>query len=167
MGLWILIKQFCDCNTNWDFLILCNFVRATLIVGKKGRREIGKCFPTKFSSLRLVCTPVVLKPFYTLTPNEGIQFSVDPRNQWRTRKFSWGGSFSGIGWSFAFGVYRLWRHNLPSYAYFQTNVLAKFVDIMCIFFYKHSPYFICYGIENKPSVLQVKISEGYKLDVTT
>ena len=24
---------------------------------------------------------------------------------------------------------------------FQTNVLAKFVDIICIFFYIHSPYF--------------------------
>ena len=30
--------------------------RATLIVGKKGRREIGKSFPTNFSSLRLVST---------------------------------------------------------------------------------------------------------------
>ena len=30
--------------------------RATLIVGKKGRREIGKCFTTTFSSLHLVST---------------------------------------------------------------------------------------------------------------
>jgi len=26
----------------------------------------------------------------------------------------------------------------------QTNVLAKFVDIICICFYTHSPYFINY-----------------------
>jgi len=29
---------------------------ATQIVGKKGRREIGKCFPSKFSSLHLEST---------------------------------------------------------------------------------------------------------------
>jgi len=35
--------------------------------------------------------PVVLKLFYALTPNEGIQFSVDPRNQWRAQKIFMGG----------------------------------------------------------------------------
>ena len=35
--------------------------RATLIVGKKGRREIGKCFPSKFSSLHLMSTLNVRK----------------------------------------------------------------------------------------------------------
>ena len=35
-------------------------IGATLIVGKKGRREIGKCFPTKISSLRLVSTPEMI-----------------------------------------------------------------------------------------------------------
>jgi len=31
------------------------------------------------------------------------------------RKFSWGLSFSGISWSFVFGVRCLLRHNLTSY----------------------------------------------------
>jgi len=50
------------------------------------------------------------------------------------KKISWGVSFTGICWSFVFGVRRLWRHNLTSYSCFQTNVLPKFVDIICIFF---------------------------------
>jgi len=59
------------------------------------------------------------------------------------RTSSWGRfSFSGICWSFVFGVRCLWRHNLTSYSCFQTNVLAKFVDIICIFFYTRSPYFV-------------------------
>ena len=33
-----------------------------------------------------------------------------------SRKFSWVGSFSGIWWSFVFGVRYLWRHNLTSYS---------------------------------------------------
>jgi len=53
------------------------------------------------------------------------------------RKFSWGVSFSGRWWSFVFGVCCLWRHNLTSYSCSQ----AKFVDIIGIFFYPHSPYF--------------------------
>ena len=32
---------------------------------------------------------------------------------------------------------------------FQTNVLAKFVDVICIFFYTHSPYFINYESSKK------------------
>ena len=37
-----------------------------------------------------------------------------------------------------------------------TNVLAKFVNIICIFFYTHSPYFMCHCTEYKLSALQVK-----------
>ena len=59
--------------------------------------------------------------------------------QWRTQKIFMGVSFNGIWWSFAFGVRCLRRHNWTSYYCFQTNVLAKFVDILCIFFYTHSP----------------------------
>jgi len=55
------------------------------------------------------------------------------------RKFSWGVSFSGIWCSFVFGVRCLCRHNLTSYSCFQTNVFAKFVDTVCIFFYTHCP----------------------------
>ena len=51
------------------------------------------------------------------------------------RNFHRGVSFSGIWWSFVSGVRSLWRRNLTSYSCFQTNVLAKFVDITCIFFY--------------------------------
>ena len=60
------------------------------------------------------------------------------RAQWCTQKiFMGGGSFSGIWWSFLFGVRCLRRHNLTSYSCFQ----AKFVDIIGIIFYTHSPYF--------------------------
>jgi len=45
--------------------------------------------------------------------------------------------FSGIWWSFLFDVRCLWRHDLTSYSCFQTNVLAKFVGIICIFVYTH------------------------------
>jgi len=59
-------------------------------------------------------------------------------HQWRTQKIFMGRvSFSCIWWSFVFGVRFLWRHNLTSYSCFQ----AKFVDIIGIFFYMHSPYF--------------------------
>ena len=61
----------------------------------------------------------------------------------------------------------LWRHKLASCSCFQTNVLAKFVDIIGIFFYTHSPYYICHCTECKPSELQVKISEESKLNATT
>ena len=56
-----------------------------------------------------------------------------------------GGGF--IQWhmvSFVFGARCSWRHNLTSESCFQTNVLAKFVDIMCICFYMHFPYFMCH-----------------------
>jgi len=75
------------------------------------------------------------------------------------RKFSWGGSFSGIWWSFLFAVRCLWRHNLTSYSCFQSNVLAKFLDIICIFFYIHSPYFMRHSTEYKLLALQVGISK--------
>ena len=81
------------------------------------------------------------------------------------RKFSWGGSFSGIWCSFVCGVWFLWCHNLTSYLCFQTNVLAKFFDIICIFFYTHSPYFMCHCTEYKLLALQVRISEENKLTV--
>jgi len=83
------------------------------------------------------------------------------------RKFSWGVSFSGIWWSFVFGVRCLWRHNLTSYSCFQTNVLAKFVDIIGIFFYTRSLYFMCHCIEYNVSALQVTISEENKINATT
>jgi len=81
--------------------------------------------------------------------------------------FHGGVSFSGIWWSFVLGVSILWRHNLTSYSRFQTNVLAKFVDIICIFFYMHSPYFMCQCTEYKLSPLQVRISKENKLNATT
>jgi len=55
------------------------------------------------------------------------------------RKFSWGESFRVVWWSFAFGVRCLWRYNLTSYSCVETNVLAKFVDIIRILFCTHSP----------------------------
>ena len=84
------------------------------------------------------------------------------------RKFSWGGFWVRIiWWSFVFGLRCLWRHNLTSIPCFQTNILAKFVDIVCIFFYIHSPYFIWHCTEYKLSALQVRLSEENKLNATT
>ena len=78
-----------------------------------------------------------------------------------------GDSFSVIWWSFVFGVRCLLRHNLMSQSCFQTNVLAKFVDIICIFFYIHSPYFMCHCTEHKLLALQVRLSEENKLNAST
>jgi len=75
------------------------------------------------------------------------------------RKFSWRGSFSGIWCSFFCGVRSLWHHNLRSYSCFQTNVLAKCVDITRIFFYTPSPHFMRHCTEYKLSALQVRVSE--------
>jgi len=51
--------------------------------------------------------------------------------------------------------------------YVQSNVLAKFVDITCVFFHTHFPYFMCHCTENKLSALQVRISEENKLNAAT
>ena len=53
------------------------------------------------------------------------------------------------------------------YSCFQANVLAKFVDKICIFFYRHSPFFMCHCTEYKLSALQVRISEENKLNAAT
>jgi len=84
-----------------------------------------------------------------------------------SRKFSWGRCFRVIWWSFLFGVRCLWRHNLTSFPCFQTNVLAKFVDIICTFFYIHSPYFMCHCTEYKLWALQVRLSEKNKINAVT
>jgi len=75
--------------------------------------------------------------------------------------------FKVIWWLYVFGVRCLWRHNLTSFPCFQTNVLAKFVDIVCIFFYIHFPYFMCRCTEYELSALQVRLSEKNKLNATT
>ena len=88
--------------------------------------------------------------------------------QWRTQKLFMGGFWLRvIWWSFAFGARCLWRHNLTSFLCFQNNVLAKFVDIICIFFYIHSAYFMCHCTEYKLSALQVRISEENKPSAAT
>jgi len=75
--------------------------------------------------------------------------------------------FKVIWWLFFFGVHCLWRHNLTSFPCFQTNVLAKFVDIVCIFFNIHSPYYICRCTEYELSALQARLSGKNKLNATT
>jgi len=89
------------------------------------------------------------------------------RQQWRTQKIFMGISFSGIWWQFVFGVRSLCSHNLTSYSRFHTNVLAKYIDIICIYFYTHSPYFMCQCTEYKLSAFQVRISVENKLNATT
>ena len=77
-----------------------------------------------------------------------------------------GVSFSGTWWSFVFDLRCLWRHNFTSYSCFKTNVLAKFVDIICIFLYTHSPYFTCHCIEYNLSAPQVRILDEHTLIAT-
>jgi len=84
--------------------------------------------PHQRASAPLACVAVSVSFLCVYTSNSGVR-----------RKFSWGVSFSGIWWSFIFGVRCLWRHNLMPYPCFQTNVLVKFVDIICIFVYMSSP----------------------------
>ena len=79
------------------------------------------------------------------------------------------GGFNSVEkwWLFVSGVRSLWRHNLTSYSCFQTNVLAKFVDIICIFFYTPYPSFMCHCTEYTLSALQVWISEENELSAAT
>jgi len=88
------------------------------------------------------------------------------RQQWRTQKIFMGVSFSGIWWQFVFGVRSFCCHNLTSYSRFHTNVLAKYVDIICIYFYTHSPYFMCQCTAYKLSAFQVRIRYLWKINST-
>jgi len=81
--------------------------------------------------------------------------------------FHGGGWFRVTWWPFVFGVRCLWRHNLTSFTCFQTNVLAKFFDIICTFFYIHTPYFMCHCTEYKLWALQVRLSEKNNINATT
>jgi len=56
--------------------------------------------------------------------------------QWRTQKIF-------MGCSFVFGLRCLRRHNLTSYSCFQTNVLAKFVYIICIYSSTRAAFILC------------------------
>jgi len=88
--------------------------------------------------------------------------------QWHTQKIFMGEvSFSGIWWSFVFGVRYLLRHNFKLYSCLPTNFFEKFVDTLCMFFCTHSPQFMCHCTEYKLSALQVTISEENKLNATT
>jgi len=102
--------------------------------------------------LSKILDPHVAKPWSKRLKPSGAQ-------RRRYENFHGGGSFSDMWWSFVFGVRCLRRHNLTSYSCFQTHVLAKFVDIVCIFFYTHSPYFMCHCTEYKLLALQVEIPE--------
>ena len=85
--------------------------------------------------------------------------------QWRTQKIFMGVHLAPYGGHLY--LVCLWRHKLTSYSCFQTNVLAKFVDIICIFFYTHSSHIMCHCTEYKLSAIQIRISEENKLNATT
>jgi len=90
------------------------------------------------------------------------------RFQLRTQKiFMRGVWFRVLWWSFVFGVRCLWRHNLTSFPCFQTHVLAKFVDIKCIFLYIYSLSLYIIAMTYKISALQVTLSEKNKFKATT
>jgi len=54
-----------------------------------------------------------------------------------------------------------------SYSCFQSNVLATFIETICIFLYTQFPYFMCHCTEYKLSALQVMISKKNTLNATT
>jgi len=75
--------------------------------------------------------------------------------------FHEGGSSSGVCWSFVFGVTSQF-----DVMFMFPNVLAKFVNIICIFFYTHSVFCVI-ALNIKLSTLQVRISEETKLNAMT
>jgi len=50
---------------------------------------------------------------------------------------------------------------------FPSQCFGEFFDIICMFFYIHSPYFMCHCTEYKLLVLQVRLSEENTLNATT
>ena len=103
-----------------------NFLRTPLnyrCIKKFKQVEIGQFWNLKSKIVTCFIHPNVLTQSKTVAYAEN---------------FHGGVSISGIWWSFAFAVRSVWRHNLMSYSSFQTNILAKFVEILCIFFYTHS-----------------------------
>jgi len=118
-------RKCCESSTSNKWLSFQKFFQTTT-------KSLHQCF----STLRKMVRILLFNENFIRTTNtsSGIR-----------RKFSCGrGSFSGRWWSFLFRFRCLWRHKLTSSSCFQTNVLAKFVDTICVFFYTHSPYFMCH-----------------------
>jgi len=96
------------------------------------QRNLPKMFALLKEPYAMTQMSVLLQPHGTVVANfvPG-NFGLLRRNPqpvaYAENKIFMGGSFSGIWWSFVFGVRCLWRHNLMSYSCFQTNVFAKFV----------------------------------------
>ena len=67
--------------------------------------------------------------------------------RWSAHPVAYAKSFMGgvwlrvVWWLFVYGLRCLWRHNLTSFPCFQTNVLAKFVDIIMHIFLHPLPLF--------------------------
>ena len=91
-------------------------------------------------------------------------------NVWWFQSVAYAENFHGsvlVSWEGHMVVICIWcALFVTSFPCFQTNVSAKFVDIICIFFYIHSPYFMCHCTEYKLSP-QVRLSEKSKLNATT
>jgi len=83
------------------------------------------------------------------------------------RKFSWGSLVQGHMVVICIWCALFVTSQFDAIPCFQTNVLAKFVDIVCIFFYVHSPYYICRRTEYELPSLQVRLLGKNKLNATT
>jgi len=53
------------------------------------------------------------------------------------------------------------------FSMFRNQRFGEVFDIICKFFYIHSPYFMCHCTEYKLSALQVRLSEKNKVNATT
>jgi len=90
--------------------------------------------------------------------------------QRRTHKMFMGGFHSVAYGGHLFVVYGLcdvtiWRHIWRPVS--KPTFWRSFVDIIYIFFYTHSPYFMCHCTESKLSALQVRVSKENKLSAAT
>jgi len=53
---------------------------------------------------------------------------------------------SSVWWSLLLDMRCFQSHNMTSYLHLQTNVLAKFVDAICLLFCTHFPYSLLYSV---------------------
>jgi len=164
-----------ECYVKWKWIYSINASMRSSSEKSLKRQLKTSCsnfiFSMYFAKLTLFAThsPCSFKFLFQLR-NKQFQLHLECINALSgvRRKFSWEMSHSVAYGSHLHLVCAVCDgHNLTSYSCFQTNVLATFFDIICIFFYTYSPYFMCHCTDYKLSALQIRISEENKLNATT
>jgi len=89
-------------------------------------------------------------------------------DQWGTQKISMGGFGSESYGGYLYLVCAICDSQFDVMSMFPNQRFGKVCwHNKCIFFYTHSPYFMCHCTECKQSTLQVRLSEENKLNATT